>query len=170
MAIILFLYAFVSNAALAVVPHEPIVIWYGPRLGVWTTALVATAGTVAASWMDHRVFSGHVAALWARSQRDWSAGWLGWASRGFARVPFAMVAASGLTPLPFFPFKVMAFAVRYPRGRYLAAVATGRLPRYLLLAWLGASLRLPTWPFVLACALFLLPTLRGFRWHRQSVN
>src|SRR2546423_8411033 len=42
---LLFAYAFLSNIALAVVPHEPAIIWYGPRLGVWTTTLVGTAGT-----------------------------------------------------------------------------------------------------------------------------
>ncbi len=56
MALVLFAYAFVSNLALAVVPHEPVVIWYGVHWGVWPTALVATAGTVAASAVDHRMF------------------------------------------------------------------------------------------------------------------
>src|SRR5205823_4235069 len=46
-AVTLFGYAFLSNVALAVLPHEPAVIWYGARLGVWPTTLVATAGTVA---------------------------------------------------------------------------------------------------------------------------
>src|SRR5438034_1033223 len=45
---LLFAYAFLSNIALAVVPHEPAIIWYGPRLGVWTTTLVGTASTVPA--------------------------------------------------------------------------------------------------------------------------
>src|SRR5438552_2907183 len=53
---LLFAYAFLSNIALAVVPHEPAIIWYGPRLGVWTTTLVGTAGTVLAAVGDHRVF------------------------------------------------------------------------------------------------------------------
>src|SRR3989442_3494290 len=54
---LLFAYAFLSNIALAVVPHEPAIIWYGPRLGVWTTTLVGTAGTVLAALADHRVFA-----------------------------------------------------------------------------------------------------------------
>jgi len=37
-AAVLFAYAFLSNIALAIVPHEPAIIWYGPRLGVWTHA------------------------------------------------------------------------------------------------------------------------------------
>src|SRR2546430_16799375 len=54
---LLFAYAFLSNIALAVVPHEPAIIWYGPRLGVWTTTLVGTAGTGGAAAADHRVFA-----------------------------------------------------------------------------------------------------------------
>jgi ribonucleoside-triphosphate reductase len=85
-----------------------------------------------------------------------------------ARRQFSDVALSGLTPLPFFPFKALAFAMRYPLGRYLGAVALGRLPRYLLLAWLGVAVRLP--PALLA-ALFvalLIPTLRVLVWPRRN--
>src|SRR2546422_11538263 len=54
---LLFAYAFLSNIALAVVPHEPAIIWYGSRLGVWATTLVATAGTMLAAVVGHRVFA-----------------------------------------------------------------------------------------------------------------
>ncbi len=54
-AVWLFGYALLSNVALAVLPHEPVVIWYGARHGVWPTALVATAGTVVAALLDHRL-------------------------------------------------------------------------------------------------------------------
>ena len=124
MLLALFAYAFVSNVALAVVPHEPVVVWYGPRLGIWVTAVVATAGTVLAAWVDHRLFLPLVQRLAARRAR--TPGLL----KAFSRAPFAIIALSGLTPLPFFPFKAMAFTHGYPLGRYVAAVAAGRLPRY----------------------------------------
>src|SRR5256885_16729184 len=54
---LLFAYAFLSNIALAVVPHEPAIIWYGPRLGVWTTTLVGTAGAGVAPPPGHPVFA-----------------------------------------------------------------------------------------------------------------
>ncbi len=65
--------------------------------------------------------------------------------------------------MPFFPFKLLAFAARYPRPRYLAAVAAGRLPRYALLAWLGVTFQLHTWALALVCTLLLLPALRMLR-------
>src|SRR5256885_7547083 len=55
-ALALFAYAFISNVALAVVPHEPAIVWAGARLGIWTTAVIATARTVLASCVDHRLF------------------------------------------------------------------------------------------------------------------
>jgi membrane protein YqaA with SNARE-associated domain len=165
---ILFLYAFFSNVALAVVPHEPVVVWYGRQVGIWPTAIVATAGTVAASWFDHRAFSGLIARLAASSQH--SPSWLKWVRIRFARAPFAVIACSALTPLPFFPFKALAFAEGVPLMPYLGAVAVGRLPRYLLLAWLGYQLKVPAWVFLAVSLPFLIPTFKRWICPRQRVS
>jgi membrane protein YqaA with SNARE-associated domain len=167
-AVVLFAYAFLSNVALAVVPHEPVVIWYGARMGVWPTAIVATAGTVAASWVDHRLFASLVgrAATLPRMAGDL----MGSIRRLFARAPFAVITISGVTPLPFFPFKALAFLERYPMGRYLAAVAAGRLPRYVLLAWLGIVFEVPTWLLVALFVLLVASSVRVFLWKRQNAK
>src|SRR5207247_1294599 len=66
-----------------------------------------------------------------------------WPERLFRRFPVATIALSGLTPLPFFPFKALAFATGCPAGKYTAAVAARCLPRYALstlgVAWLWAA-------------------------------
>lgn len=160
----LFAYAFVSNVALALVPHEPVVVFYGAQVGAWTTAIVATAGTVAASWVDHRVFVPLITRATREREPPRPAAFL---MRLFNRAPFAVIAASGLTPLPFFPFKALAFVARYPLGRYLAAVAAGRFPRYLLLAWLGAALDLPLWTLAALLLLLAVPSLRLFLARRR---
>jgi len=171
MLLALFAYAFISNVALAVVPHEPVVVWYGPRVGIWVTALVATAGTVLAAWVDHRLFSRLVQRL---ARRRYASADPGAAPRGFlglfSRAPFAIIALSGLTPLPFFPFKAMAFTHGYPLGRYVAAVAAGRLPRYALLAWLGIVIHIPAWILALVFVLLLIPSLRMLAWPRPTAN
>ena len=167
LAATLFAYTFVSTVALAIVPHEPVVLWYGARYGVWLTALIATAATVASAWVDHRAFVpliGRVA-----HTRFFAEGPIGWLRARFTRAPFAVLAVSGVTPLPAFPFKAMAFAERYPLGRYLAAVAAGRFPRYLLLAWLGIVIRIPTWALVALFAVMLLPSLR-LLWTRRRAK
>src|SRR5256886_13758987 len=94
-------YAFLSNVALAVLPHEPAVIWYGARLGVWPTTLVATAGTVAAALVDHRAFVPLIARAAARAGPTSL-------EPCVRRAPFAIVALARPAPLPFFPFKALA--------------------------------------------------------------
>ena len=168
MPLVLFAYAFLSNVALAVVPHEPVVIWYGANWGVWSTAVVATAGTAVASVVDHRVFVPLVGRV--ATQPMFVTGMVGKIRRLFSRAPFAVLALSGLTPLPAFPFKAVAFAERYPRGQYVAAVAAGRFPRYVLLAWLGFVLTVPNWVFVVLFLLMLLPSLRTLIWKQQSAK
>src|SRR3989442_1388264 len=91
-----------------------------------------------------------------------------WPDRIFHRFPFAVIALSGLTPLPFFPFKALAFATGYPIGKYAGAVASRSLPRYALLAWLGASVRLPVWLYVALFTLLLVPSLRIVLWPRST--
>ena len=171
-AVTLFGYAFLSNVALAVLPHEPAIIWYGARLGVWPTALVATAGTVAAALVDHRVFVPLIGRATTRAASR--AADPGPTARGlpwlFARAPFALIALSGLTPLPFFPFKALAFSTGYPLGRYLAAVAARSAPRYALLAWLGVAVQLPTWLIAVLSVLLLIPSLRMLPWLRPSAS
>jgi len=158
---LLFGYAFLSNIALAVVPHEPAIIWYGPRLGLWTTTLVATAGTLLAAIVDHRVF-GPLIGRMARRHAG------GWPERLLRRFPFAAIALSGLTPLPFFPFKALAFTTGCPAGKYTTAVAARCLPRYALLAWLGATVQVPTWIMVALFALLMVPSLRMVWWPRAA--
>jgi membrane protein YqaA with SNARE-associated domain len=167
-ALVLLVYAFLSNVALAVVPHEAVVVWYGPRLGIWRTAAVATVGTLAASWTDHRLFAPVIGRALARD--GWHTGLAIRVARAFRRAPFAIIALSGLMPLPFAPFKLVAFAARYPLKDYLAAVAAGRFPRYLLLAWLGTAFTVPTWALAAAFGLFLLPSLGSWLWQRVRAN
>ena len=168
MAIFVFAYSFLSNFALAVIPHEPVIIFSGPRIGIWETALLATAGTVAASLADYRLFAGMISRAGMRlTSISRPARFL---VRQFAHAPFAIIAASGITPLPFFPFKVLAFTSRYPLAPYLTAVTLGRLPRYLILAWLGVALELPAWLLIAAFVLLLIPSLRLFLWKHQTAK
>ena len=163
----LFAYAFVSNAAMAVVPHEPVVIWYGGQYGIWLTAVVATAGTVTAAWIDHRAFTPLIQRVAHRA--FFAEGVVGWLRARFARAPFAVLAVSGVLPLPAFPFKAMAFAERYPLARYMGAVAAGRFPRYVLLAWLGVVITIPVWVLVALFVVMLLPSLRML-WKQRSAR
>jgi membrane protein YqaA with SNARE-associated domain len=174
-AVLLFGYAFLSNVALAVIPHEPAVIWYGARLGILPTTLVATAGTVVAALVDHRLFVPLIERIAAR--RSVGRAETGRApatplfpERVFRHFPFAVIALSGLTPLPFFPFKAFAFAIGYPIGKYACAIVARCLPRYALLAWLGNVVRVPVWLFVALSVVLMIPSLRMVLWPTHVAN
>lgn len=139
-------YCIPANTAITIFPHEPVLIYFGKFADLWLTALAATAGNVVAGFMDHAVF---VPVLDHRSVRGYREKPLYRKAIGyFRRAPFATLALAALIPVPFFPFKFLSFSMRYPLGRYLAALVVGRFPRYYLLAWLGAVLRIPNWVLI----------------------
>jgi uncharacterized membrane protein YdjX (TVP38/TMEM64 family) len=41
--------------------------------------------------------------------------------------------------------RILAPASGYPISRYITAQIIGRLPRFYVLAWLGAAIEFPTW-------------------------
>lgn len=63
---------------------------------------------------------------------------------GFARWPFGTVVTFAFTPLPFWVVRCVAILEGYDVRRFLFAGALGRLPRYLLYAWAGAALKVPS--------------------------
>ena len=143
----LFLGAFLTNVAVAFVPHEPMIIWFGKELGIVETAIVATLGTLLAWWIDRVWLFPLLLKKSIRPQRGLMAKMIA----GFDRAPFAIIALSGLTPLPSWPFKVLAVTSDYPTSKFLAATGAGRFPRYLLLAWCGYTLPLPPWALPSLC-------------------
>lgn len=139
----LLFYAIPANSAVSVFPHEPVVIYFGSNGNVWYTATAASIGTLIAGWLDHSVFvpvmnlqslSGYKDKVWYQKF-----------ARLFMKYPFLVLVVTGFTPIPFFPFKFLAFSVHYPLWKYLGALLTGRFPRYVLLAWIGSLFKIPTW-------------------------
>lgn len=141
-------YSIPSNTAISVFPHEPVLIWYGKFADLWLSAAAATTGTLVAGWLDHRVFVpvlNYSKIITYKKNRFYRK-----STDIFMRYPFATLVVTGLTPVPFWPFKFLCFSIHYPAWRYLAALATGRFPRYVLLAWVGAEFGIPTWILILS--------------------
>lgn len=153
--------AFVTNVAIAVVPHEPLVIGYGRVIGVFETATIATIGTVLAYVVDGLLFRKMI-----ERRKPSEHGLLGKMIRGFDRAPFLILCLSGLTPFPAWPFKLLAFASGYRTSRYLFAIAMGRFPRYALLASLGATTLFPSWVMPALCVAVSLGFLAA-EWRRK---
>lgn len=139
----LFFYNIASNAAVAILPHEPVIIWYGKILNLWHLAVAATLGTLVAAYLDYRFFvpvlnlSYSARYKSSRLYRRWS----GW----FLRLPFLVLVLAGFLPVPFYLFKFMALSAKYPLPKYLASLTVGRFPRYYLLGLAGFAFQIPNW-------------------------
>jgi len=139
-----FFYSIPANCAIALFPHEPVLIFYGKTVGLVPLSIAATLGTLLAAYLDYRFFSPLLnLQMTATKYRDRPL--YQKARRWFYRFPFITLVIVGFTPIPFYPFKFMVYASKYSTPRYLAAMAVGRLPRYYLLGYLGYTLKIPNW-------------------------
>lgn len=140
----IFFYSIPSNCAIAVFPHEPVLIWYGKTVNLWDLATVATLGTLLAAYLDYRFFS-PLLNLQFTASRYREKSFYQKAHKWFYKMPFISLVVAGFSPIPFFPFKFMVYASKYPYSKYLAAVAISRFPRYYLLALAGYAFQIPNW-------------------------
>ncbi|MBI4519945.1 MAG: hypothetical protein HY701_03860 [Gemmatimonadetes bacterium] len=142
----LFFYSIPANTAISVFPHEPVLIYYGRFADLTAVAVVATAGTLVAGYLDHRLFVPvlNLESLTAYKQHRFYRKAIDY----LMKYPFATLVVTGFTPVPFFPFKFLSFSMGYPLAHYLGALVVGRLPRYWVLAWVGAEFAIPNYILV----------------------
>jgi membrane protein YqaA with SNARE-associated domain len=138
---VLFLYSFPSEFLAGLVPHEPVLLYYGVHHPAWVVALVATVSTVMAEGMNYSIFGFFygVPALREASKKK--------AVRKimdlFDRMPFWATLVAGFTPVPFFPVRFLVVMTGYPVWKYLLAVLVSRGPRFYILALFGGVLDIP---------------------------
>jgi membrane protein YqaA with SNARE-associated domain len=138
-----FFYSISSNAAISILPHEPVIILYGKTINLWYLSISATLGTLLCSYLDYRFFGPLLNLSFTskyRSKISYKR-----AENFFSKFPFITLVLGGFLPVPFYPFKFLALSAKYPLSRFLAAVAIGRFPRYYLLGLLGKKLQIPNW-------------------------
>jgi membrane protein YqaA with SNARE-associated domain len=58
-------------------------------------------------------------------------------------MPFVSLIIAAISPVPFYPFRVIAPASEYSLTKYLLALIVGRTPRFYILAYFGYSIPLP---------------------------
>ena len=117
-------------------PHEPAVIYAGALYAPALVAVVGGLATAIAAIVDHTLFTRafHSSALAPFKESR--------AMRGvveyFSRYPWWTIVVVALTPIPFYPLRIVAPMANYPLTKYVSAIVVGRVPRYFLLA-LGGS-------------------------------
>jgi hypothetical protein len=116
--------------------YEPVLLLFGRVYPPLLIGLLGTFGDLYVEYLDYQLFLGLGAfgpyrtllkhPLFTR------------AVALFNRSPFLAVWLFAWSPLPDWMIRVIAPAARYPVGRYLLAMGLGRLPKFWLLAALGA--------------------------------
>jgi membrane protein YqaA with SNARE-associated domain len=100
--------------------------------------LMATAGSLFGGFLTYRIArTGGKEAL----ERRFSRRNVDRVCKMFARWGFAAIAIPALLPppVPMMPFLLAAGAMQYPARKFLAALAIGRLSRYMALAYLASQ-------------------------------
>ena len=77
------------------------------------------------------------------------------AVRYFYWQPWLTIAFFAFSPLPYYIIRVLAPSSHYPLWRYVSAYVTGRVPRYYLLATVGALLPVAT-KYLILLLLFIM--------------
>jgi membrane protein YqaA with SNARE-associated domain len=151
----IFFYMIPSNVAIAIFPHEPVIIGYGKTMNLWLLASTATLGTILSAYLDYKFFAPLLNLSYSEKFRTHRA--YQRAQQWFTRMPFVILMLTSFLPVPFYPLKFVAISSRYPMPRFMEAVAVGRFPRYYLLGLLGHLLQIPNWIlFALFIGMFAL--------------
>jgi membrane protein YqaA with SNARE-associated domain len=158
---VLFFYSFPSQFVLAAVPHEPVILYFGKFYPAWTTALVATAGTLITEIINYSIFK--VLADLKTFQRICAGRLIVRLVSLFRKAPFPTLWVAGLTPVPFYPFRFLVVLARYPLPLYALAVLLSRFPRFYILALIGHKFHIPdgliAGLFLVLLALAVIPLL-----------
>ena len=147
-------YSFPSNFLIAVVPHEPVILYFGEFYSPLIVAFVAVAGTLPTEAINYTVFR-YVADLRAFKRIRQSK-----VVELFKRKPFIALLIAGFTPLPFYPFRFLVVLAHYPIWKYLLAVFLSRTPRYFIIAYVGFAFKIPSY-LLIAIFVVLLVTVNA---------
>ncbi len=151
---ILFLYSLPSQFLIALVPHEPVVFYFGEFYHPLTVSMVAIAGTVLTEILNYSLFK-YITEIKSieRIQKNKFTTKL---VNLFNKAPFLALIVAGLTPIPFYPFRFLVVLARYPIVKYILAVFLSRMPRFYILAALGSEIHISTHMFIIIFIIFII--------------
>ncbi len=137
---LLFLYSIPGQFIVAFIPHEPIIFYFSKYFSPLSVTLVTLLGTLFAEYLNYmlvKLFFKIPRADDLRKHKTFKT-----ATYYFLRMPFVSLIIAALTPVPFYPFRVIAPASEYSLTKYLLALIVGRTPRFYILAYFGYSIPL----------------------------
>jgi membrane protein YqaA with SNARE-associated domain len=167
---VLFIYSFPSQFLIPIVPHEPVLLYFGKFYSPLTVALVDIAGTLLTEALNYSVFKYIIDTNFFQKMRHTKSA--AKVVELFNRAPFVALLVAGLTPVPFYPFRFLVVMAHYPIWKYLLAVFLSRTPRFYVLALIGRAIKIPNYLiiviFIILIASANIPLLRKFLKKRQG--
>lgn len=162
--VVLFFYSFPSEFLVGLVPHEPMLLYFGEFYPPLTVALIAVSSTVLTEALNYSVFSYVADSKLLKKFTDRKIVRL--MIRLFNKSPFLAIWIAGFTPIPFYPFRFLVVVGHYPVMRYLLAVFLSRAPRFYILAYIGEMFKFPGSVlialFIIIIVVLNIPVLRNF--------
>ena len=154
--VVLFFYSFPSEFLIGLVPHEPVLLYFGRFHKPLTVALVAVVGTVFAEAINYSVFR-FVADINFFKKIN-STKMITRIVELFSRFQFAAILVAGFTPIPFYPIRFLVVMSHYPILKYLAAVFLSRAPRFYILAQIGYTIKIPDYALIVLFIILVITT------------
>jgi membrane protein YqaA with SNARE-associated domain len=166
---VLFIYSFPSQFLIPIVPHEPVLLYFGKFYSPLTVALVDIAGTLLTEALNYSVFKYIIDTSFFQKMRHGKT--VTKVVELFNRAPFLALLVAGFTPLPFYPFRFLVVMAHYPIWKYLLAIFLSRTPRFYVLALIGYAIKIPDYLiiviFIILIASANIPLWRKFFKKRQ---
>jgi len=160
---VLVLYLLYMSVAFTFLPLPTawIVLWAAREVEPLSVALIGTIGTCIANLHDYYII--HYLFRVERVKKAKNTRLYRSGVRWFERAPFLTLSAASFLPIPIDVVRILAVSTEYPRRLYALATFAGRLPRYLLLAYLGYELQLSNRViFVVFLATAAIGAVKGF--------
>jgi uncharacterized membrane protein YdjX (TVP38/TMEM64 family) len=168
---VLFFCSFPTEFLIAIVPHEPILLYFGKFYMPLTVALVAGSSTLMTEALNYSVFKYVTDLKFFKNiqQKKTVSKIVGL----FNRAPFLALWIAAFTPIPFYPFRFLVVLARYPLAKYILALSLSRIPRFFILAFFGHIVQIPDYLllvlFIVLIAAMNLPlVMRYLRNRRQK--
>ncbi len=166
---VLFIYSFPSQFLIPIIPHEPVLLYFGKFYSPLIVALVDIAGTLLIEALNYSVFKYIIDTNFFQKMRHTKSATK--VVELFNRAPFVALLIAGLTPVPFYPFRFLVVMAHYPIWKYLLAVFLSRTPRFYVLALIGRAIKIPNYLIIVIFIILIVsvngPILKKFLKKRQ---
>lgn len=150
---VLFFYSFPAEFLVAIVPHEPILLYFGKFCSPLTVALVASGSTLLTEILNYSAFKFVTDLKIFEKMRHRKT--VNKIVELFNKSPFIALLVAGFTPIPFYPFRFLVVLAHYPITKYVLAVFLSRTPRFYILAFVGHMIKIPDYLLIALFAVLI---------------